>query len=97
MSYGHSASRTGQASCPAAEQPPQAPAGVAYFPPPESRGGWRHLGGMEPAAARAAAGMDLGKLDQLFELQVWKPGRHPATLRTAPLLPCPLRSAPCTA
>ena len=45
-------------------------AGVSsdYFPPAESRGGWRYLEGA--VAAKAEAGIDLHALEQLFELQV---------------------------
>jgi len=38
-----------------------------YYPPPESQGGWRWLD--TPKDVDAVAGMDAGKLDQLFELQ----------------------------
>lgn len=37
--------------------------GRDYFPPPESRGGWRKL--EEPEAIRRVAGMDLERLDEL--------------------------------
>ncbi len=38
-----------------------------YYPPPESRGGWRWL--KEPADVRAIAGMDPGRLDLLAQRQ----------------------------
>src|SRR5260370_28368169 len=36
-----------------------------YFPPPDSRGGWRTL--TDSASIRKLAGMDLARLDQAFE------------------------------
>jgi CubicO group peptidase (beta-lactamase class C family) len=40
----------------------------AYFPPPESRGGWRYL--IYPENIRVKAGMDPAKLDSLHESQL---------------------------
>jgi CubicO group peptidase (beta-lactamase class C family) len=40
-------------------------AGGDYFPPPDSKGGWRTL--QDPASIRKTAGMDLTKLDYAFE------------------------------
>src|SRR5258706_13305399 len=40
-----------------------------YYPPPESRGGWRWLTGAE--AIREQAGMDSAKLDQAMQTQEW--------------------------
>ncbi|MBI1390286.1 MAG: serine hydrolase [bacterium] len=40
-------------------------AGMAYFPPPESQGGWRKL--ERPGDIRTLAGMDHSKLDELKE------------------------------
>lgn len=36
-----------------------------YFPPPDSKGGWRSL--QEPAKIRKVAGIDTARLDQAFE------------------------------
>jgi len=38
-----------------------------YFPPPDSKGGWRTL--TDAAKIRALAGMDAGRLDQAFEFE----------------------------
>jgi len=43
------------------------PASAAYFPPPESRGGWRWL--TEPREIRARAGIDVGPLELEFRRQ----------------------------
>jgi CubicO group peptidase (beta-lactamase class C family) len=40
-----------------------------YYPPPESKGGWRWLTG--PEAIRDQAGMDSAKLDQAIQTQEW--------------------------
>src|SRR3954451_4899109 len=39
----------------------------AYFPPPDSAGGWRTVTGA--ARVRSVAGMDLARLDQAFEFE----------------------------
>jgi hypothetical protein len=45
-----------------------------YFPPPESKGGWRKL--QSPEAARRIAGMDPAKLDELKEGLLMSDNRH---------------------
>jgi CubicO group peptidase (beta-lactamase class C family) len=42
-------------------------AGGDYFPPPDSKGGWRSLTGASDAEVMEKAGMDRAKLDQAFE------------------------------
>jgi CubicO group peptidase (beta-lactamase class C family) len=48
-----------------AQEKAAGPQRLAYFPPPDSAGGWRSL--TDAAAIRKLAGMDLAKLDQAFE------------------------------
>jgi len=45
--------------------PASAQQSAAYFPPPDSEGGWRTPG--DPAAVRQIAGVDLAKIDTAFE------------------------------
>src|SRR5450631_2414743 len=42
-------------------------AGSEYFPPADSKGGWRSLIGASDAEVMEKAGMDRAKLDQAFE------------------------------
>lgn len=47
---------------------------VNYFPPPESKGGWRYL--KEPGEIRKIAGMDAARLDAVFRDQENRYGDH---------------------
>ncbi len=42
-------------------------AGSEYFPPPDSKGGWRSLTGASDAQLMEKAGIDRARLDQAFE------------------------------
>ena len=44
-----------------------APAAADYFPPPDSKGGWRSLTSASDAELLKKAGMDRAKLDEAFE------------------------------
>ena len=44
-----------------------APAASDYFPPPDSKGGWRSLTSASDAELLKKAGMDRSKLDEAFE------------------------------
>lgn len=48
---------------------------AAYFPPPESRGGWRYLDA--PTEVHAQTQIDVGQLDRLGELQAHLHASHP--------------------
>jgi CubicO group peptidase (beta-lactamase class C family) len=47
---------------------------INYFPPPESKGGWRYL--KEPDEIREVAGMDVARLDAIYHEQERRYGEH---------------------
>ena len=58
-----------------------------YYPPPDSKGGWRSLTGESSDKLLKVAGMDRAKLDEAFQLSPgddseWRLGGGP------PWLPC---------